>query len=297
MKKSWIPVILVLLFSLVGCVGSEEIEKNQENLKFNIYTTVYPLEYMINEFVGDTVDVHSVYPMNADIHDYEITSPQMKDILNSDLFFYINDNMESYIPEIKEAIKKGESDTKLVATSEQKQLKKVLTRSIDEHYWLSPQKTLILAEVVYQKLQQNNLINKELYTENYNDFIMKVKKLDEKYQKFAKEQKKTVIVAHDAYFWLREDYGIDIIGMYGPDHHDEPSAFEIQKAIDLIQGQNVGMIFVEQNDKSNAVIKQISEETNVEIGILNNLSTKESIEEDYLLELNKNIVAMKKVNN
>lgn len=294
-KKGIMIILIIGLFIFTGCNASTQ----EEQEKPEIYTSVYPLEYIVKTIAGDTIDVKSVYPIDADIHSYQLTSKDFQNILESDAFIYIDKKLENYLPEIEDAVKQKESDVKLVSISES--LKKnddsdAFSEVNDYHYWLSPKKSLLITDIIYEQLNSSFPQNKDIYSKNYDTLHGKLKTLDEEYENFAKTQTKPIIVAHDAYFWLREDYEIDIIGMYGSDHHDEPSAKEIQEAIDLVNSKNVSTIFVEQNDLNNSVIKQISSETSTKVEAMNNLSTKTDEEEDYVDELEKNLQLMEQTN-
>ena len=80
MKK--IIIMLSCLFLLTGCFKSEELDKA------SIYTTVYPIEYLVNELYGYNSDVNSIYPDGIDINKYELSNKKIKKYAKKDLFVY-----------------------------------------------------------------------------------------------------------------------------------------------------------------------------------------------------------------
>ena len=53
MKK--IVIFLIVLFSLTGCLKRDTMEG------IDIYTTVYPLEYITNRLYGNNSNIKSIY--------------------------------------------------------------------------------------------------------------------------------------------------------------------------------------------------------------------------------------------
>ncbi|WP_138418488.1 metal ABC transporter solute-binding protein, Zn/Mn family [Aquibacillus sediminis] len=60
-----------------------------------IYTTIYPIEYMVERIGGEEVQVTSVYPPGVDAHSYEPTSKMMTNIAEANAFIYLGGNLEA----------------------------------------------------------------------------------------------------------------------------------------------------------------------------------------------------------
>ncbi|MEI3611278.1 metal ABC transporter solute-binding protein, Zn/Mn family [Pseudogracilibacillus sp. SO30301A] len=108
--------LLFLVFVTVGCSSTNEDTKSD----LTIYTTVYPLQYIVEEIGGDTVTAHSVYPPGADGHTYEPTSKEMGEFARSDAFIYIGEGMEGFAESISSAL--GSQDVKLIEIGKHEEL-------------------------------------------------------------------------------------------------------------------------------------------------------------------------------
>src|SRR5690625_6005567 len=76
------------------CAGCQSISnKNQEN---TIYTSIYPIQFITDQIVGDTATVLSVYPPGVDAHSFEPTSKTITDIATSEAFIYLGAGMEGF---------------------------------------------------------------------------------------------------------------------------------------------------------------------------------------------------------
>ena len=65
LKKLW---ILILIFLLSGCNTNKN---NMENI--NIYTTTYPINFLIKELYGKHAKIFSIYPPGVNLDEYELS--------------------------------------------------------------------------------------------------------------------------------------------------------------------------------------------------------------------------------
>lgn len=102
--KGIFPFILMIF--LIGCDlnGGYEESSEETDQKLTIYTTVYPLQFLVEELGGDSVRALSVYPPGVDGHLYEPTSKEMTHIADGDAFIYIGSGMESFADSISNAL-------------------------------------------------------------------------------------------------------------------------------------------------------------------------------------------------
>ncbi len=311
MKKIF-SILIIVIFVLAGCQNDIE-----ESTEIDIKTTSFPYYSLIEQVGQEYVNVESIYPENVDPHHFELSSKEMLELLESDVFIYgakSNSQLES---EIEQIVQDNDSDLILVDISEDDLFKSSVDQSlygeskledsetivnsiIDPHFYISPEKGILVTKVIVNQLSQIDPDHKSQYQKNGNSVITELEEIDQKYQDFASEQNKTVYVAHDAYSYLNKDYNIEIEGVFGLDHLDEPSSKEIESIIDDINDQDIKYIYNEQNDLDNKVIKQIEAETDTQILTLHNMSTidKQSIDENITYQdlLENNLDVIKKIN-
>src|SRR5690625_2836239 len=81
-----IVAFILLIFILTAC-SSNDANKNDDRL--HIYTSIYPLQYIVGELAGDKAVTESVYPPGVDAHTYEPTSREITQLADGDAFVYI----------------------------------------------------------------------------------------------------------------------------------------------------------------------------------------------------------------
>ncbi len=311
--KKILSSLLLLIIILSGCTKQEQAD--------TIITTVKPLTDITQRIVGDDYEVKSVFPENSDPHHFELTAKNMQSIADSQMFIYISDTNNNFSANLK---KSGDYQTTFVNVTEDTNFKNNVDSSlygdsseadahehegeeVDEHeaethisgnvilnphVWLSPQKLMLITDVITSNVSTLNPDHAKMYQENAKDLKQELTELDKEYQEFAKKQKYPMIVAHDSAGYLTNDYGIETIGLYDLSHESEPTAKEIEGYIKQINEEHIPVIYVEQNDMNNKLITQIANETNIEIKVFNNLSTG-SNDTDTLTILNENLTALK----
>ena len=57
-----------------------------ENIE--IYTTIYPINYLTNYLYGEHSKIHSIYPAGVDVDNYKLSKRKLKEYSNSDLFIF-----------------------------------------------------------------------------------------------------------------------------------------------------------------------------------------------------------------
>ncbi len=82
MKKIISLLCLVSCFLLTGCIKRDSMED------INIYTSVYPIEYITNRLYGENSKINSIYPDGIIYSMYSLNDKQIKDFSNSDLFIF-----------------------------------------------------------------------------------------------------------------------------------------------------------------------------------------------------------------
>lgn len=280
--KNKIIVVMIAVLGLILLMFLPAVGEQQED-RIEVYTTVYPFELLTQEIGQDKVMVSNLYPVDSDVHSYEITAQDAKDIVDSDLVIYISEEDDKDIYDLSQT---DTDDTVYVdlATDDtfiQNLDDDVLENGmlVNEHIWISPEKLMLVARVITDSLKEIDIQNSAYYEENYQSVIEKLSVIDEQYNSFASEQTKPLIITHDAYFYLAHDYGIDYSTLYGEHHDDEPSANKMISVVETIEQNNINSILVEQNDVNNTVMNEIAEQTGVQVEVINNMSSASSMEQ------------------
>lgn len=283
MKKIYFAFTLLILTTLLtGCIKRDTYEN------VDIYTTVYPIEYITKRLYGEYSNIYSIYPDGVNIDEYELTDKQIKDYSKASIFIF---NGLSKEKNLVFPMFKYNNNLKIIDTS----LSMEYNYNVAE-LWLDPSNFLKTAQNVKSGLHEiiNNHYLKNNISENYEKLKIEISNLSAKLSLLANNSFNNTIVVGNNLFRFLEKYNFNVISL---DESSNITEKTIQDVKNLIKNEKISYIFLKQNDKVNDTIKQIQDETGVEIIYLHgleNLSTKETSSNlDYISIMNNNFELLK----
>lgn len=304
--KSALSVFLAccLCFYLIGC----EKEKNAADpSKLQVYTSFYGVYDFVSKIGGDKIQVYNIVPTGTEPHNWEPTSGDMMNLSKGDILFFNGAGMENWVDKVKAAVEN--ENLKYIKLSEGIELIKSRHShkdagedsdldSIDPHIWLNPMNAKKEAETIKNALSAADPSNAEYYNKNYEEFAKKADELDTDFKNMTDRAKnKAIVVAHEAYGYLCEAYGIEQIAIEGLSADSEPSPAKMAEISKFIKDNGVRYIFFEKLLSAKAA-EVISEETGAELLVLNPFEglAEEDIEAgaDYFSVMRENFENIKK---
>lgn len=278
-----IPILFITIILTTGCIKRDTMEG------INVYTSVYPIEFITERLYGENATINSIYPNGINIKKYKLTNKQIKDYSESDLFIYNGLSEEkNYAIEMLN----NNSNLKIIDSAANLEVE----NSVDE-LWLDPSNFLMLSQNTKNGLNEyitNPYLKKEI-NENYEDLKIEVSKIDAELKLMAENSEdKTLVFADDTFNFLKK-YDFTIISLA---ENDNLNAKTINDVVTMIQRGKIKYIFTKQYEKESNTIKQIKALTNVEVVPLNtaaNLTDAERTEKkDYLQIMNENVELLRK---
>ena len=297
MKKILLASLGFILFG--NAVQAEE--------PLEIYTTIYPLEFIIETIGEDTVDVESIIPPGADAHSYEPTMQDMTKYAGADAFIYVGGTMETFSDSISNALSGQPVELIHLYTHEELFTPEHDTHDhdhghdhgdFDPHIWISPTRMMAVAEIIKDELIALNPETREFYQDNYEILIEELEMLDQAFHDtLADKNNGHIIVPHAAYgYW--SEYGITQIPLSGYSMSDEPSQRQLQDVVMTAAEHDIDFVLFEQNVESR-IPEVIQNEIGAETRTIHNLEVRlqEEIdnEEDYFDIMYRNLEVLDEV--
>ncbi len=202
---------LLLCLSVVGLTTGCFKRDDMEDIK--IYTTVYPITYIITQLYGDYSTINSIYPNNVNIDNYELTDKQINDYSKGDLFIY--NGLSSEKETARKFLNKNK-DMKIIDVSYG--LNNEYSDSSSEELWLSPNNFLMLATTIKDNLSDfitSTYIKEEIDT-NYKKIQEEVSLIDAELRSVgssAKQKNKDTIIVGSNTLKFLENYGFNVISL------------------------------------------------------------------------------------
>lgn len=273
--------VAVFAFTLTGCFKSDTMED------IDIYTTVYPVEYIVDRLYGDYGNVMSIYPDGVIPSEYNLTSKQIKDYSSASLFIF------NGLADEKEYVTDFFKYNKNIMIIDSTASMEITNRT--EELWLNPSNLLMIAQNIkngFDEYVTNHYIKSDI-EENYDALKIELSNLDANISLVVENAStKNLIVTDDLFLFLAK-YGFNVISL------DSDTATEktISQARDLITSGSSNTIFAPNNEELNDVVKSIVDDTGVKVSYLHTLSNiteqERSNKKTYLSIMNDNIEALK----
>lgn len=280
-KRILLSLLCIITLTLSGCLKRDQLED------IDIYTSVYPLEYITNYLYGEHSTIYSIYPDGININDYKLTNKQIEDYSEAGIYIFNGLGKDKdYVQPMFNYNKK----LKIIDAS--------MTMEYDNgvsELWLNPSNFLMLAQNIRDGLQEyiSNHYLQQNIEENYEKLKVEVSKLDANVRLMAESSNsKTIVVANNTLKFL-EKYGITVISISEESANDKT----IATVNNLISNGTIEHIFILNNDSENEYVKNLTENTNVvstKLHSLDNITTEErNAKKDYISIMYENLELIK----
>ncbi len=231
----------VFMLSLSGC-GEDKLANNQ------VYTTIYPIEFLTNYLYGEERVVNSIYPRGADVDSYELTDMQKNNYSKAGLFVYNGLTEEK---ELAREFLNSNPDLLLIDVSYGLNYEYAI-----EELWLSPNNYLMLAKNIKNNLVDytNSTVLIESIEDRYNELEETLSFMDAELRSVATEARSegnpTIVVSSSKLAFL-ENYGFDVILLDGDINEDS--------IIDAVDEGTITDIYLCDVDEKTELITNLEE--------------------------------------
>ena len=307
-RRGLMAVAAILLaissIGLAACGGSTSSAGSAEanGDKLDVVASFYPMADFAQKVGGDHVSVTNLVPAGTEPHEWEPSSSDIKAIQTSDVFIYNGADMEGWVDDTlastdtsKTTVCEASNGIKLRTAAEEEDSSEEHEHAgeHDPHVWLSPKNAKAELKNIERALIKADPDNKADYQANYQKYAQKFDALDQKYaDALSKTKGYSIVVSHEAYGYLCDEFGLTQEPITGMDAEGEPDAQTMAKIVQFIKDNNVKTVFGEDL-VSQKVAKTIADETGaacVQLNPVEGLTDKQLKDgEDYLSVMNDNL--------
>ena len=268
-------LLIVLVIALTAGCGQEK--KSSENGpadgKLKIITSFYPM-YITALNVADGVDgveiVNMTKPQTGCLHDYQLTTEDMKLLATGNVMIVNGGGMESFLDKVT----KSQSKLKIIDSSEGiPMLKDDEHGEENPHVWVSVANAILQVDNVVKGLSEADPAHKERYEANGKVYKEKLQKLQaDMHQRLDKYQGRQIITFHEAFPYFAQEFNLKLAGIIEREPGSEPTPEELEETIKLIQSLGIKVIFTEPQYSSKAA-QTIANATGAQISTLDPVVT------------------------
>ena len=246
--KTKLTKILTIVFAasmlLTGCNNSAESNNSIEsNNKLTIVTSFYPMYISTLNIVKDIPDVEVINmtaPQTGCLHDYSLSTKDLKTLSSADIFVINGAGMESFLDDVIDEY----SDLKIIEASNGISLIEDTDHDVNPHVWVSISKNIEEVSNIAKELSAFDPNHASEYEANADAYIAKLENLrTEMHAALDNVNNKDIITFHEAFPYFAEEFNLNIAGVIEVEPDSEPSAKEVENIISIINEKLDSQIF------------------------------------------------------
>lgn len=246
LKKN-IKIILsmcLIMLTMTSCFKRDDLEG------VDIYTTVYPLQYVTDFLYGYNSTVRSIYPAESNPEDYKLTEKKIEDYSKGAIFIY---NGLSNEKSIARDLLNNNKKLRIIDVSQGLEY-----NSSVEELWMNPRDFLMLAHNIKNGLEGyiNNKYIIEEINKNYEELKVIISAFDAELETATDNAENTdILIASDTLEFLSK-YGFTVTNV--DESNGEISQAVKTKAKKMINDKTVKYIFMLDNQTETDTVKELS---------------------------------------
>ena len=248
-KNKYVFTALLLILLAAAGIGLTELyvrfERGAEpESGFHVVTSFYPVYIAAENIIGDVGGVSLANlsePQTGCLHDYQLTTEDMRKLSAADVFLINGGGMEHFLSEVAGRY----PSLTVVNASEQIDL-----LADNAHAWMSIPDYMVQVQTIADGLSELYESHRKEYEANCGRYMQQLKQLLKKQQAVREQIPQSVprrsVLFHEAFAYLARDFGLQAAGSLDLDEERQVSAGEVAQVVRLVKEQAVPFILAEE---------------------------------------------------
>lgn len=332
-KKVMILFSIMLVVVLSGMLISAITRQNEDKSnKITIVTSFYPMYVLAKNIVGDEPNVEVVNLTefkSGCLHDYQLTTSDMKKLENADILIMNGGGMESFIENVLEAYPNlpiidasegieyllseghdhedengidveenaGNDEINIEDSSNSSEYEVIEdNHELEEynaHVWLNMNYYIKQIQTVQEALAEFDPKNAAVYQDNGTTYQAEVNDVKEQMETaLAENQNTKIVIFHDSFAYLAQELGLDVVHTVNMDSESSLSAGEIAEVVDEVNKEQIKILFTEEQ-YSTSIADNIAKETEASVYVIDSIVSGDMSKDGYISAMKKNLEVLK----
>jgi zinc transport system substrate-binding protein len=278
---------IVQIFLLVFLATAGTLDKTERI----VLTSFYPIYITALNVAGGVPGVRVVNltrPQTGCLHDYQLTTQDMKTMSKAWVFVINGAGMESFIDK---AVKQ-QSQMRIIDAS--RGINFVKSGEIDNpHVWVSVSNDIAQVKNVAEGLCTADPENAIKYRANAKAYIAKLEALKKKmHDGLVGLSSRNIVTFHEAFPYFAKEFNLNTVAVIEREPGSEPSAGDLAHTISVIKQHKVKALFAEPQYPAKAA-EAIARETGLKVYVLDPAVTGTDSKDAYIKIMESNLAVLK----
>lgn len=288
-KKNIFVITLLIVLTVIGIIvisiGVSMSKKDEEadNGKLSVVTSFYPM-YIATLNITENADItlnNLSEPQTGCLHDYQLTTEDMKLLSKADVFIINGGGMEEFLDDVISDY----PNLKIVDASQG--IEKVEDNA---HIWMSVSDYMKQVDNITKGLSGIDNANADTYKNNANVYNSKLEEIRSSIPDSYQGSK--VVLFSEAYEYLARDFGMEVETVLDLDEEKNISAKEVSDTVDVIKQNNIPLIIAEKQ-YGEKMAELVKNDTGVKVVYLDTIIRGNYDKDSYISAMRSNIELLK----
>ena len=292
MKKRNLIIIIAIIIILVTAIviGNLNRINDEKNDNLKIVTSFYPIYIMTLNITNgaENVEVSNMAENYVGcIHDYTLTTTDLKKFENADIFVENGYDMEQFSQKIIDSypnVKMIDSSTKIMDFVQEGE-------EVNPHFWTSIDNYILQVEAITDGLKEVDSSNRDLFEQNKNAYVQKLQELKLEYESYNFSTN-NVVSLNESFSYLFKFIGVNETLIETDHEQSSLSAETVRGVIEEVKETGIQAIVIGQNDDDqNANL--IASETGAKVYRINDAMSGDGSLDSYINTMKENLEILK----
>lgn len=288
-KKIILSVVILIVIGIILIVAVNNFLNNSNNkdinVDFDIVTTFYPVQLIVNNLIQNVNGVNSVnvsQNVGGCIHEYEFTSKDMKTFEEADLIIKNGQSIEEFLD------KEYFDNFEIFDSSSN-----IPNVNVSKHCWMNIDNYISQVMLISEKIIAKDPFNQNQYYDNMDSYISKLLALKQEYNNVSSQT--NIAITNDAFKYFANDGIFNISAELLSIHEGNYVASDIASFIDSINATNTKAILIdsETNKENVALIEMLNSNTDAKIFVIDLIVEPTDNLNQYIESMQNNINVLK----
>ncbi|XGA78757.1 zinc ABC transporter substrate-binding protein [Halomonas sp. CH40] len=224
---------------------------------------------LVEQVAGDDAEVSQLTPINAEVHDWELTPGNFSAIERADIIFYNGYQLEQWMGQVESAARDGvllvgvaEASgypTRGIVTGE-------LSGDTDPHLWMDPRAASAYVEVIADALAEARPSSADGFNSRAEVLQEELETLHDEITETLSaipDEQRFLLTSEAAFIYFAEAYNFEHTGIWGNNAESAGAPRQLMEVIDLVMERQPEAIFWESTI-SDRHVSSIARDTGVE---------------------------------
>lgn len=281
-----------------------QTQEQTDGQELTVVTSFYPMYIAAENVIGDADGVrleNLSEPQTGCLHDFQLTPEDMKLLSTADVFIINGGGIESFMKEVAEAypnlkIIEACENTSLLSEEEkdthhheEETEEEHAHGDVNAHAWMSVSAYETQVQTIADGLSEADPERSSAYQNGAKAYLEKLDEMKKRQEKLKQEiSGQSVILFHEAYAYVAEDYGLQVNYLLDLDEERQVSAGEVSDVLSAVRKGHVKYILAEEL-YGKSMGDTIQKESDAKVLYLNPLNRGTYEKDSYINGMKKNM--------